>query len=613
MSPISHYRPVVSIILHPETFFQGELKSLFPTWEKILFHQEVIKFACGMAGNLQVLLKLIIDRLLTHLCDSKQYLNTNNKTLLKSIEKELPEGTNISVLNNKWFNYVSEDNPIVFIPSKFYILDYVKAVDYQYDRPALSNVPVAECHLNMNGFLGAIESLDVLKEIKTYQELLVARLNISGSTTEPQVARRPQEIVQLAPGLLRLSKSIRHVSLMLYYDRIEYHRALLAIFQCIIKQLCGCQELENLSLDFRRVETPSEDYYIFPNAETSWISNLDKALATMRSLQTVYVQSTYPRLEDGYILMSGLSFCQNLRSMDLANNHLTSFVPYLFGGNHDDEYGFQFLEKVNLANTGLSYGDVVALSRALNRNQLPHLKELQLSNNVLRNHLGIVVTATNFTCLENLDLSATALNKEDVMSLSQTLCGDNLPILQHLSLSDNVLTDCMQYLTTGHEGQTCAILNFNLANTKLSGADLKYLALAMRNNMLSKCHTLSLSRNALSGNVYNLFRDGKLPFVCELQLGDTSMNTEDIVQLGEAIKNGKLPEIKMLYLGFDSSINLKSIIPFYEVCIDYYNQQRKQVIVDFSLPDPKIDLNELINRIADICKGTYVIPPFAPY
>ena len=573
-----------------------------------MLHQEVIKFACGMAGNLQVLLKLIIDRLLTHLCNLGQYLNTNDKTLLKSIEKELPEGTNVSMLNNKWFNYVSEDNPVVFIPSRFYILDYVKAVDYQHDKSALSNVPVAECHLNMNGFLGAVAALDVLKEIKTYQELLVAKLGFHGITTEPQVAKRLEEIVQLVPGLLRLSKSIRHVSLMFYYDRVEYYRTLLAIYQHIIEQLCECKELEGLSLDFRRIETQFEDNHIFPNAETSWIRNLDKAFATMRSLQTVYVQSTYPSLEDGYILMQGLSFCHNLRSIDLTKNYLTGFVPYLFGGNHDTANGFPFLTKVNLANTYLSYWDVVALSHALERNQLPRLKELQLSKNVLRNHVAILVTATNFTCLENLDLSATALNKEDLMSLSQALCGDNLPILQNLCLSDNILTDCMQYFIKGHEGQACAIQNFNLANTHLSETDLKYLALALRSNMLCNCHTLSLSRNALSGNVYNFFRDGKLPCVRELKLGDTCMNEDDFVQPGEAIKNGKLPEIKTLYFGFDSSLNVNSIIRFYEVCIDYYNQQQKRVNVGFlhTCTEPKMDLSQLIQRIDDICKGTHV-------
>ena len=509
---------------------------------KILLHQEVIKFACGMTGNLQVFLQMIFDRLITHLSDSGQSLS--GETLLKSIERELPDGTNINILNNKYFNYVSKDNPVVFIPSRFYDLYdlfRVEGLKYQYDKSALSNVRVAECNLYSNSFLGAIAALDVLKEIKRYQELLVAKLNISGSTTEPQVARLLEEIVQLAPGLLRLSKSIRHVSLVFYCDKIEYHRALLAIFQYIIEQLFGCKELENLSLDSGRVETPSEDYYIFPNAETSCISNLDKALATMRSLQIVYVRSTYPRLEDGYILMSGLCFCQNLRSMDLANNHLTRFVPYLFGGNHDDEHGFQFLENVNLTNTGLSYSDVVALSLALDRNQLPRLKWLRLSKNVLRNHLAILVTATNFTCLEYLDLSATALNKEDLMSLSQALVGDNLPILQHLSLSDNILTDCMQYFIKGHEDQTCAIQKFNLANTQLSWDDLNYLALAMRSNMLSKCHTLSLSQNVLSGYVYNLFRDGKLPCVRDLELDDNCMNADDFVQLGDAIKNGKLP------------------------------------------------------------------------
>ena len=45
---------------------------------------------------------------------------------------------------------------------------------------------------------------------------------------------------------------------------------------------------------------------------------------------------------------------------------------------------------------------------------------------------------------------------------------------------------------------------------------------------------------------------------------------------------------------------------FYEVCINYYNQQQKRVNVGFLHTEPKMDLSELIQRIDDICKGTHV-------
>ena len=122
VSPISHFRTF--FLFHCSTF-QDDLNSFFSTWEKILFHQEVIKFACGMTDNLDLFLQLIFDRLVTHLHEPDKYFNNSKKVLLQSIERELPDDTNISMLNNKYFNFIGKDNPVVFIPSRFYELSAI--------------------------------------------------------------------------------------------------------------------------------------------------------------------------------------------------------------------------------------------------------------------------------------------------------------------------------------------------------------------------------------------------------------------------------------------------------------------------------------------------------
>ena len=128
---------------------QDTLERLFPTFDTIWKHQEVIKLACGMTDRLDIFLEIIFDRLSTAL--RSKFLNSDHMPFLEAVGRELPDEKRMDMLHNKYLNYISQDCPTTFIPSKFYefrSLNLIKDCDYiikQIDQCDWKNVPPAVC------------------------------------------------------------------------------------------------------------------------------------------------------------------------------------------------------------------------------------------------------------------------------------------------------------------------------------------------------------------------------------------------------------------------------------------------------------------------------------
>ena len=135
---------------------------------------------------------------------------------------------------------------------------------------------------------------------------------------------------------------------------------------------------------------------------------------------------------------------QFLRRLHLSENTLTDCLGDLLGKPADP--GFQYLRKLTLKNAKLSHADLTNLSLAFRSGKLPRLNDLNLSSNTLTNSIvDLLFTATHhrFTSLKTLQLKNTKLGKIDVRSLSSAVAFGKLPVLKHLSLSCNTLTQCL--------------------------------------------------------------------------------------------------------------------------------------------------------------------------
>ena len=120
--------------------FQADLEVLFPTWESIRQHEEVVNFACELTSQPDVFAELIYDRLSAFICErSPQQQQDGGLSVLGRVERSIVEGASIDPLHNRYFNYVFPgNNSSEFIPSRIYVsrsgVDS-RAILYQSEDP----------------------------------------------------------------------------------------------------------------------------------------------------------------------------------------------------------------------------------------------------------------------------------------------------------------------------------------------------------------------------------------------------------------------------------------------------------------------------------------------
>ena len=132
-------------------------------------------------------------------------------------------------------------------------------MEFRCDKSALSNAPIAEYCMTIANTKGMEPILDVLKMIKTRQQVVAVKLTLQCCISGNQENHQLGKVVQLVPELVKLSKSIREVKLYFITNRVEYCWTFVPIFQHIIDQLRECQELENLYLCLQKIQTSHSD------------------------------------------------------------------------------------------------------------------------------------------------------------------------------------------------------------------------------------------------------------------------------------------------------------------------------------------------------------------
>ncbi len=237
----------------------------------------------------------------------------------------------------------------------------------------------------------------------------------------------------------------------------------------------------------------------------------------------------------------------------LFHNTLTGCVKDLFGG--PDHPGFPSLENLYLSNTDLNREDIESLGEAVSAGKLPQLKKMTLSDNTLTGCLKDLFGGPDhpgFPSLEELILDATNLNREDVESLSEAVSAGKLPQLKEMHLSHNTLTGCLKDLFGGpnHPGFPSLVFLY-LSHTDLNREDMESLGEAVRTGKLPQLKKMTLFDDTLTGCLKDLFGGPDhpgFPSLEELILGATNLNREHVESLSKAIRAGKLPQLTYLRL-----------------------------------------------------------------
>ena len=130
-----------------------------------------------------------------------------------------------------------------------------------------------------------------------------------------------------------------------------------------------------------------------------------------------------------------------------------------------------------------------------------------------------LLPTTGLPHLRQLHLRDTKLGKDDLKSLSEAVGSNLLPNLEDLDLADN----------------------------GLEGSNLQIFCRSLRNKRPPHLQRLCLNRNALTGSFGDFVGESDhLGFQAlkELLLERTEPNEDDMVNMVDAIKKGRFPEIK---------------------------------------------------------------------
>ena len=176
--------------------------------------------------------------------------------------------------------------------------------------------------------------------------------------------------------------------------------------------------------------------------------------------------------------------------------------------------------------------DVRSLSSAVAFGKLPVLKHLSLSCNTLTQCLGDLFGCV-FPRLRRLYVNNAQLCGIDMKSLCKAVEDGKIPKLKVLNLSDNNLTDTVaDLLATDY----LTLKKLWLCNSRLSEGDIISLSAAFREDKLKGLTDLTLVGNNLKNQLRNLFGDFEgFSSLKRLRLRHCQLGKDDIECMLEAV------------------------------------------------------------------------------
>ena len=251
--------------------------------------------------------------------------------------------------------------------------------------------------------------------------------------------------------------------------------------------------------------------------------------------------------------------------LDLSNNTLTGSLSRFLPDPHP---GLPELLFLHLKRTALNKEDLQHLFSIIQLNKLPKLQWLDLSHNTLRGCLSSFLADPHPGLPELLwlHLKSTALNKDDLQHFSHITQNNKLPKLQDLDLSQNTLTGCLSsFLPDPHTGLS-ELEELHLSSTALNKDDLQHFSHITQSNKLPRLKILDLSDNNLTGCLCSFLQS--LPEVKYLLLCNTELNKEDLQHIKHLVQYGKLPGLLDLHLKGNGLYQMKEELrDLIETCV----------------------------------------------
>ena len=497
------------------------------------------------------------------------------------------------MLHNKNLNYLTNTNPVVFVPSRFFVFQVFShkipekdEIEFEIDNTVSADYCAAECVMDpqCNDHLSNI--LDLVIKISEHQQLefskvLAVGLFLDSSLVREEYGARIKDLENKVSSCLKLSKKAGSFALT------NAHLSE-SVFRHFAEELKGLRYLEYISLISITGKVPEQ---------------LVESIRTMASLKRCSFGSlsmSWPMRRE---LMKALSRCENIVDLCLRDIELTNCVTVLF------QERFPLLENLTLSKTKLNRRDLSAIAQAVTENKLPLMKTIQLSENNLNGSVKLLTyfneQSVTFPELEELHLNDCNLGRDNITTIAQAIRGKKFPKLNKLNIGSNMIKDSMKNLfgeTRNLDLAFSSIEELNLTSTDLSATDLRILSEALSH--MKNCKNVNLSGNKLTGITSQLFVPRGSLFVHDLNLENTNIRKNDVRDIENAIKCGKLPVLRKLRLEENTlSDKENEVKQLFQTCISYFKQG--SINIEVSLDD-LLDSDKFAEEVKSICKGTTV-------
>ena len=296
-------------------------------------------------------------------------------------------------------------------------------------------------------------------------------------------------------------------------------------------------------------------------------------------------------------IVSQLQRCDNLQRLDLSECHLLDIGKVIAASKS--------LSDVRLYDSALSTEDYKNVAKELHKHK--KMKRLHLNGTK-----GVPVEmADAVTGMKSLQVfrakdckMKTVVAKHILKSLT------NCRELEELRLGMNPLTDCIMHLfppLQNHPGFSL-LKSLWINGTYLSRKDVEALSDALRANKLPQLEHLDLSYNfeiadTLGGLLNGTDHHG-FPCLMYLDLINTNLTSNDLINIAEAVTQRRLPKLRRLHLGKNNLNTLRrehQVRRLVQSCINRY--EKLDVIVNVF----ETDLSDIfVSELQSICDGSVV-------
>ena len=301
--------------------------------------------------------------------------------------------------------------------------------------------------------------------------------------------RNVQQYIPILLGkAIATSPSLRTVSL-------EYSLMTSATAEAVLFGLSQCRSLQTLHLSECKLTNclvhffDNPNHTGFPSLKTLDLRRAQLSKPDLLAISGAMIQNKLPQLAK--LFMAG---------NEQLGGCLQCFYPLKVLNLRYPV--FQLLENLDLTGTNLSQMDIDHLGQMLRLKKLPSLKTLELGQNTLTGCIANLLGHTNpypgLFNLEKMGLGSTAVNEFDLRSLSKVLNNPKMQKCKTLDISGNVLKGMIEILVEEFELPSLEVLN--LQSCDVEAVDWKNLAEAIAKGKMPRVKLLELRNVNFHGN-----------------------------------------------------------------------------------------------------------------